>query len=70
MFVLLVDKRNPTFCSGKNGERGLFPFLKDFIPARYKSNVRMVTVQEVVKEIKDSGEHSWVTDFQQKYGIK
>jgi hypothetical protein len=30
----------------------------------------MVTVQEVVKAIKDSGEHSWVTDFQQKYGIK
>ncbi len=70
VFVLLVDKRNPTFCCGNNGERGLFPFLKDFIPAQYKNNVRMVTVQDVVKAINDSGEHRWVTDFQQKYGIK
>lgn len=70
VFVLLVDKRNPTFCCGKNGERGLFPFLKDFIPAQYKNNVRMVDVQEVVKAINDSGKHSWITEFEKKYGIE
>jgi len=70
VFVLLVDKRNPTFYCGENGERGLFPFLATFVPDEQKDKVHMVTVQEVVKAIKDSGEHSWITDFQQKYGIK
>ena len=70
VFVLLVDKRNPTFCCGKNSERGLFPFLKDFIPAQYKNNVHMVTVQEVVKAIKESGNHSWIGEFENKYGIE
>jgi len=70
VFILLVDKRNPTFSCGKNGERGLFPFLKSFVPDRYKDKVYMVSVQEVVTTIKDSGKHSWITEFEQKYGIE
>jgi len=70
MFILLVDKRNPTFCCGKNGERGLFPFLKGFVPNQHKDKVNMVSMQELVTTIKDSGRHSWITEYEQKYGIE
>jgi POLQ-like helicase len=70
VFVLLVDKRNPTFCSGENGRRGLFPFLKGFVPTELKDKVYKVTVQEVVTAIKESGEYSWIAEFEQKYGIE
>jgi POLQ-like helicase len=69
-FVLLVDQRNPTFCSGGNCQRGLFPFLKGFVPTELKDKVHMVGVQEVVKAIKESREYSWIIEFQQKYGIE
>lgn len=69
-FVLLVDKRNPTFCSRSNDQRGLFPFLKGFAPAELKDRVYMVTVQEVVTAINESGKYNWIIDFQQKYGIE
>lgn len=70
VFILLVDKRNPTFSCGKDGKRGLFPFLKGFVPSRHKDKVHMVAVQEVVTAIKDLGKHSWISEFQQKYGIE
>ncbi|MFC1737949.1 hypothetical protein ACFL1G_02735 [Planctomycetota bacterium] len=70
VFVLLVDKRNPTFCSGENSQRGLFPFLKSFVPTKLKDRVRMVTVQEVVTTIKDSRKYDWIIEFQRKYGIE
>ena len=70
VFVLLVDKRNPAFCCGDNGERGLFPFLTTFVPHEHKDKVHMATVQEVVRAIKDSGKHNWITEFEQKYGIE
>ncbi|MHC4648696.1 MAG: PGN_0703 family putative restriction endonuclease [Planctomycetota bacterium] len=70
VFVLLVDKRNPTFCSGENDSRGLFPFLKGFVPADRRNKVQMVIVQDVVKAIEGSGRHNWITEFQQKYGIE
>jgi len=70
VFVLLVDKRNPTFYSGEDCQRGLFPFLQGFIPTELKDKVHMVTVQEVVTAIKESEKYSWITDFQQKYGIR
>ncbi len=69
VFVLLVDKRNPTFYSGRNGRRGLFPFLKGFVPSELKNRIQMVTVQEVITAIDESGKHSWIIDFQQKYGM-
>ncbi len=69
VFVLLVDKRNPTFCSGRNDQRGLFPFLKGFVPSELKNRIQMVTVQEVITAIDESGKHSWIIDFQQKYGL-
>ena len=69
-FILLVDKRNPTFSCGKNGERGLFPFLKGFVPDQHKDKVHMVTIQDVVAAIIDAGEHGWITEFQQKYGME
>lgn len=69
VFVLLVDKRNPTFCCGEKRNRGLFPLLKAFVPDEHKNKVHMVTVQEVLTAIKDSGRHPWTAEFQQKYLI-
>jgi len=69
-FVLLVDQRNPTFCSGRNSQRGLFPFLKGFVPTELKDRVYKVTVREIVTAITDSNKHSWIAEFQQKYGIE
>lgn len=69
-FILLADKRNPTFSCGNNGERGLFPFLKGFVPNQHKDKVHIVTIQEIVAAINDADGHGWITEFQQKYGIE
>ena len=71
--VLLSDGRSPTFDSrgrdGKQARRGLMPLLLDYVPEGLRPGVKTVTVQEVVAAIRDSGRHSWVNEFEQKYGL-
>jgi hypothetical protein len=69
-FVLLSDERSPTFdCPGFQGRRGLLPFLRSLVPEALRSQVVSVSIQQVVAAIKKSGRHSWVTEFERKYGL-
>lgn len=70
-FILLVDRRNPTFSrEGDHGTRGLFPFLISFVPEEHRDRIRLVTVQDLLKSIQDSGRHNdWLGEFRSKYGI-
>jgi len=70
IFVLLCDERSPVFYSdGPKGQRGLMPFLLGLLPQELRHQVIQVTVQELLTEIKLSGNHEWVDDFEEKYGL-
>ncbi|MBF0430518.1 MAG: hypothetical protein HQK83_04525 [Fibrobacteria bacterium] len=72
VFVLLSDERSPVFyCKGKNGkEKGLMPFLMDFVPEEHKSRIAAISVQEVVEQIKKSNRHQdWIGIFEKKYDL-
>lgn len=70
-FVLLTDERNPTFYrEGKDGVRGLWPFLTQFVPQEHQHRIKRVTIQQVVTAIEGSSQHShWVAEFKRKYGM-
>ena len=70
-FVLLSDQRSPVFNGVANGEnRGLIPFLMEFIPDALKNRFVSVSVQEMVKLIKRSNKHiDWIEPFERKYGL-
>jgi len=68
LFILLYDKRSPVFDNGMN--RGLMPFLKEFIPEQHKDKINMISIQEIVESIEQFGNHSsWISDFKLKYGL-
>lgn len=70
-FVLLYDERSTVFnYTVNNAPIGLMPLLMQFIPEEHKSKIAMITVQEVVEAIKDSGRHNdWIEEFELKYGL-
>jgi len=69
-FVLMYDECNPAFVSqGTPGVRGLVPFLMTFVPDKHQDKVGLLSIQDVVHEIKASGHHSWVAVFEKKYGL-
>lgn len=69
-FLLLSDERSPVFhCKVRNIERGLMPLLLQFVPRSYRKRVGSVSVQELVQEIKQSGRHNWIAEFEKKYGL-
>lgn len=69
-FVLLSDERSPVFdCDGPQGRRGLLPFLLSFVPEALRAQVVAVSIQQVVAAIKESGRHSWITEFEGKYNL-
>lgn len=70
VFVLLHDERNPSFsCEGIHGKRGVLPFLLEFVPMELRDRVKMVSIQDVVLEIKSTGRHEWIGEFERKYGL-
>ncbi len=71
-FVLLYDRRHPNFVTTAEGhpERGTFSFLVSLLPAGLKDRVKSITIQEVIRELKDSPNHSdWTGEFEKKYGL-
>ncbi len=72
-FILLHDDRNPAFIrKSDNGkpDRGLWPFLMQFVPKHHHNNLARITIQQVVKAIEKSGGHNdWIGDFKEKYGL-
>ena len=69
-FILLFDERSPVFyCKVSNVERGVLPFLKKFVPNDYHRRYGFITVKQLVQSIKQSGRHSWITEFERKYGL-
>ena len=71
IFVLLSDARSPVFHCEINGEnKGLMPFLLEFVPNKYKNRIASISIQELVETIKNSKHHQdWISDFEIKYGI-
>ena len=71
--VLMSDTRNPAFdnrgLDGQQARRGQLPLLRDFVPQSVRSQVKTVTVQEIVAAIKASGRHEWIPEFEKKYGL-
>jgi hypothetical protein len=71
--VLLSDARSPTFdnCGrdGKQPRRGILPLLMEFVPESHHSQIRTVTVQQVVAAINTSGRHPWVSESGLKHGL-
>jgi hypothetical protein len=69
-FVLLSDDRSPTFfCRGPRGDRGLMPLLLSLVPDHLLRHIGHVSVQSVVRSIKATGRHTWIADFERKYGL-
>ena len=66
-FVLLSDRRSPTFVTGLG--LGRFEFLADLLPAAPRSYVAAISVQDVVAAVERSGRHPWVAEFRRKYGM-
>ncbi len=72
-FVLLHDERNPAFlkASSDGKESGLWPFLMEAVPAEHTRRIGRVTIQQLVREIDESGRHNgWINEFKEKYGIE
>ncbi len=67
IFILFSDDRSPTFSAG---ERGLMPLLLKLVPEKYRDRIGRVSIQDVVKAIKESGNHDdWICLFECKYGM-
>ena len=73
-FVLLYDARSPVFVRpGHEGAAhgGLWTFLFNQAPPPMRSRLHAVTIQQVVKEIEQSGRHrDWIGVFKEKYGLE
>lgn len=68
-YVLLVDKENPAFKKGVQGnERGLIPTLTRYLPSEIKSIIKVIFIQDVLK-IFEKNNYKWIDDFKKKYGI-
>lgn len=69
IFILLSDERSPVFHCGINDKnRGLIPFLMEFVPADIKDKIASISIQSLIRTIKESGKHEWIADFEKKYG--
>lgn len=71
VFVLLSDARSPVF-NYTVGEKtkGLIPLLIEFVPEKYRDRIVLITVQEVLESLKNSGGHNdWIKKFEKKYGL-
>jgi len=70
LFVLLHDERSPTFCfHGPQGDHGLMPLLLQMLPDDVRHRVGIVSIQRVVEQIKASGRHPWIDEFEAKYAL-
>lgn len=71
IFVLLSDERSPVFhCKADGGNRGILPFLKEFIPDKYKHCIASISIQELVEQLKTNRKHEdWISEFELKYGM-
>jgi hypothetical protein len=70
-FILLYDARSPVFqYDGPDGQRGLMPYLLEYVPAGLRAKVGMITIQEVAVAIRESGRHEWIGEFERKYGLE
>ncbi len=72
-YVLLVDARNPIFMGSASGDAssgGLWRELSGTVPTKYHDCLGMITIQQVVREIRSTGRHEdWIADFARKYGM-
>ena len=70
-FVLLFDDRNPAFRRPDDrGQRGLLPFLMEFVPEQHRGKVIPLTIQKAVRVIEVYGRHDdWIGKFAKKYGL-
>ncbi len=69
-FILLSDNRSPTFYYEGNGEeRGLMPFLLEFVPQSLSHRIGQISIQEVVNAIEASPRYEWIEQFKLKYGM-
>lgn len=69
IFTLLYDERSPVF--NFNGNRGLIPLLRNFVPAQHQDKIIMISIQEVVESICISKMHTdWINKFKDKYALK
>jgi hypothetical protein len=67
VFVLLHDERSPTFWNQE--ERGLVPFLSSLLPSAASARVAVLSTQQIVEKIRQSGRHPWIEEFRQKYSL-
>ena len=70
-FVLLYDERNPVlYRSNASIERGLIPFLTQFVREEQCARVQSVTIQRIVNAVEAPGHHDvWIGESKRKFGI-
>jgi len=66
IFCLIYDERNPAFVR-ENG-RGLYNILRNSLPDYLKEITYKITIQEIVKRMKDE-KLNWIDEFSMKYGM-
>lgn len=71
VLVLLSDERSPVFhCKTDGVQRGLMPFLIEFVPEQLKNRISSISIQSLVENIKKSNRHNdWIEEFEKKYGL-
>jgi hypothetical protein len=70
IFVLLYDERSPTFVDpSSGGQRGLWPLLSSFVPQQYAGRTGSISIQQVVKAVREIGGYTWLDEFERKYGL-
>ena len=69
-FVLLCDRRSPTFAYMDNyTQRGILPFLLSLLPESARERIAVVAIQDVAQAIQETGRHEWISEFISKYGL-
>jgi hypothetical protein len=69
-FILLYDKRNPSFFSfGAEVDHGLMPFLISFVPQDLRNRIHSITIQQVVDVFERFEGFDWLLEFNKKYAL-
>lgn len=67
-FLLIHDKRNPTFLIQYNGiKRGKYKRFKQLLPRGVADKVFILNIQQFVEHLEKHAKYDWLAEFKKKY---
>jgi len=68
-FLFVYDERNPAFlCEIDGRKRGKFQRFYNLLPDDIKSNVGVLTIQQIEDYIEEQVKPEWIKEFRKRYG--